>query len=74
MRRRIIVWLIRTRLCLGIEEPFQFVEQNNKGEYYYFTKDKLMKYTPKYDFRRESSVSLNWLLNDDCRIIKIEVM
>ena len=72
--RRVIIFLIRKKLGLNRNECFRFANQSSPKNFYYFDTDCLMKmnwfcgnYTP-----RESSCSLNWLLNDDCKIVKVE--
>lgn len=71
-----IIFLIRNRLRLKTFEPFRFTNQNSKQDYYYFTKDKLMKAEYfnglKKPIKRESNVSLNWLLNNRCKIRRVE--
>lgn len=77
MRRLIITFLIRRRLKLKKGEMFQFENQKNKSEWYYFTNTGVMKqfYNPYTDKNgvRSSNVSLRWLLDDRCKIIKKEV-
>ena len=72
MINRIIIFLLRKRLHLKKNEQFQFKNQNSKNDYYYFTNTKIMKKSKKYNFCVESNVSLNWLLNKDCHIEKME--
>ena len=70
MLKRLIFFIIRKRLGLKRYELFQFAEQKSNAMYY-FTKDALMK-----KWRRtteKSGVSLNWLLDDDCKIKKFGV-
>ena len=69
--KRIIIFLIRKRLGLKKEQPFRFTNQRLKEEYYYFTKDKVMKCNIHGEID-DSTVSLNWLLNDKCEIKIIE--
>lgn len=72
--RRLIIFLIRKKLGLKRNECFRFANQASSKNFYYFDTDCLMKmhwfgdsYTP-----RESTCSLNWLLNDDCKIVKVD--
>ena len=67
MTKRLVLWLVRKRLRLKEREPFQFVNQKTDAVYY-FTKDAIMK-AWRGDIDR-SSVSLNWLLDDECAIRK----
>ena len=64
------MFLIRKRLGFKKEQPFIFSNQRLKEEYYYFTKDAVMKRNIHGDIE-ESTVSLNWLLNDKCEIEKM---
>lgn len=66
--RKFIIFLVRRRLGLKKGQYFQFNNQRSKRDVYYFTVDKVMKI--ENGFIRESSVSLNWLLNDECYINK----
>lgn len=66
MIKRLIIFLVRKRLGLDEGELFRFAEQKSSSDYYYFTKDAVMKcHNGKHD---KSSVSLNWLLDDECKI------
>ena len=68
---RVIIFLVRKQLGVGKYEEFQFANQKNKNEYYYFDKTCLRKNVPGWP-SKPSSVSLNWLLNPMCEIIKRE--
>ena len=81
--KKLIVYLIRRRLGLKKHEYFQFVGQKTDNVYY-FDKDRVIKMIPTNDKmyilvkgldRRymitDSGVSLNWLLNDECKIRKV---
>lgn len=67
--KRIIIFLIRRRLGLKEYEPFQFAEQKSNAVYY-FTEDGLKK--AWRGNLEKSGVSLNWLLDDECKIKKLE--
>ena len=68
MLRRFIVFLVRKKLGLKKREAFRFVNQKSKTDFYYFDKDCLVKSS---DICTElSGVSLNWLLDDNCEIIR----
>lgn len=79
MRQVIIMFLIRRRFELKKLEEFQFVNQKSKTDYYYFSNQGVWKrsYTDDGEYiigsTRPSRVSLNWLLDDRCQIIKKEV-
>lgn len=72
--KRLIIFLVRKRLGLKKYEGFQFVGQKSKDDWYFFTSDKVMKIYGGASKPMLSSVSLNWLLNDECEIRKINVM
>lgn len=74
MITRLIIFLIRIKLGLRKYEKFQFTNQKSDYDKYYFTSTCIKKI--EYDkharsYIRESSVSLNWLLNDNCEIKKV---
>lgn len=74
MIRRLIIFLIRMRLGLKKYQDFRFDNQKSKTDSYYFDSYNLIKmecYKGNFNLRK-SSVSLNWLLNDNCRIHKIK--
>ena len=71
--KRIIIFLIRKRLGLKKEQHFRFPNQRLKEEYYYFTKDKIMKCNI-HGVIEESTVSLNWLLDDKCEIDVVNII
>ena len=67
--KKFIVYLIRKRLGLKTYEMFQFVGQKTDAKYY-FTDDAVMKVW--YGFTEKSGVSLNWLLDENCEIKRID--
>lgn len=68
--KRLVIFLIRKRLGVGLCEQFQFANQKSNAVYW-FTKEKVFKY---YDGHVEpSGVSLNWLLDDECEIVKVQM-
>lgn len=70
--KRLIISLVRKRLGLKKGEHFRFANQASKHNTYYFTEDALMKHVPRLDIDYRSSVSLNWLLDDECEIARVE--
>ena len=69
---RLIIFFIRKKLGLKKYEKFRFVNQKSKHDYYYFNGyNKLMKVMGCTGFVVYSNVSLNWLLDDDCKIVKV---
>lgn len=65
--KRLIVFLVRTRLGLSKYEPFRFINQKSDA-IYFFTEDAIIK--DWRGFTEKSHVSLNWLLDDECEIKK----
>lgn len=63
--RRVIIFLICKRLGLRKYQDFQFMNQKTDAVYY-FTEINIMK--KEFGISRPSSVSLNWLLDKDCRV------
>lgn len=66
--KRLIIFLIRTKLGLKKGQHFKFTNQREMKDYYYFTHDALMKYSHFLNITLHSDVSLNWLLDDKCEI------
>lgn len=63
--KKLIIFLIRKHLGLKERQAFQFVNQKSNAVYY-FTKDAIIK-----AWRgniEKSTVSLNWILDDECEI------
>lgn len=71
MIKRFIIFLIRRRLGLKNKERFRFLNQKSKEDYYFFYKDMLIKYESEKYWYRPASVSLNWLIDDNCKIKKL---
>lgn len=69
--RRLIIFLIRKRLHLDVGQAFRFANQKSNKDYYFFTHDALIKmiWMGQY-YPVTSSCSLNWLLDDKCRIVR----
>lgn len=69
---RLILFLIRLKLGLKKGECFRFTNQKSSTDYYYINSDGIFKVTPlKYnDLVRPANVSLTWLLNQKCEIVK----
>lgn len=66
--KRLILFLVRKKLGLKKYEPFKFANQKTSATYY-FTPVEIIK---EHDKIVESSgVSLNWLLDDRCVIVKV---
>lgn len=71
--RRLIIFLVRKKLKLKLYEEFRFANQKTSNTYY-FEKDRLIKveHINEWEVRMcKSSVSLNWIIDDRCEIIKL---
>lgn len=66
--RKIVIFLIRKKLGLKKYEKFRFIEQKTNAVYY-FTESNLMKYWRNQTML--SGVSLNWLLDNECKIERV---
>lgn len=64
----LVIHLIRENLGLKQKECFRFDNQNN-DDIYYFSESSLKKV--QCGHIRESDVSLNWILNRECKIKKL---
>ena len=67
--RRLILFLIRKKLGVKKFQAFRFVNQSSPTEYYYFTKDELLKVFYNGERIKSSNASLNWMLHDECKVI-----
>lgn len=67
--KKFVIYLVRKRLGLKTYEMFQFVGQKSDATYY-FTEDAVMKIWR--GVTEKSGVSLNWLLDEDCKIRSFE--
>lgn len=71
--KRLIIFLVRKKLGVKKGEHFRFTNQSSPYNTYYFTDDAVMKHLSWWTGEdRRSSVSLNWLLDDECEIVKVE--
>lgn len=68
MKKRILR-LVRKKLGLKKNEKFQFVNQKSNA-IYFFTEEAVMKRW--HGQTMLSGVSLNWLLDNDCEIQKLD--
>lgn len=71
--KKIIVFLVRNRLGIDKYELFRFVNQKSSNAVYFFNDDGLWKTwwsrgNEMFDYAVKSTVGLNWLLDDDCKI------
>lgn len=70
--RRVVIFLVRKNLGLKAYEGFRFVNQKSESDWYLFTDDEVLKVSGNDTYIWPSHVSLNWLLNDNCEIVKID--
>ena len=73
--KRLILFLVRKYMGLSKYELFRFSNQKSPSAVYYFGDNGLTKtWITEFGYinmnRVKSSVSLNWLLDDDCKIEK----
>ena len=71
--KRLILFLIRKKLGLRKFQPFRFEGQKSKTNFYYFKNNGLMKYDASLHKVFDSHVSLNWILNDKCKIFALDL-
>ena len=67
--RRLIIFLLRKNLGLKKYENFKFIGQKSDAVYY-FTESNVMKRWRGHTTL--SGVSVNWLLDDECQIEKVD--
>ena len=72
MTKKIVLFLIRKKLKLRELETFQFANQKSLYDYYYFDDCGVVKFDSISHQFVSAGVSLNWLLNDECEIVKYE--
>lgn len=72
--KRLILFLIRKKLGLKKYQRFQFTNQKSPTDMYYIDDCTIMKATRSDNdtVYTRSSVSLNWLLDDNCEIEKVD--
>lgn len=73
MIKKLIIFLIRRQLGLKKFERFTFSNQKS-NTCYFFTDDSLIKILRDSGVVEKSNVSLNWLLNDECEILREEII
>lgn len=71
--RKLILFLIRMHLGVKIGEGFTF-EGQKSNNYYFFTDDALIKIWRNSGKTERSHVALNYILSEDCRVIKEPVV
>lgn len=74
MTKRLVLYLVRKKLGLRKGEGFRFTNQISKDDVYFFGVKAIYKryFTPYWGWQtKRSSVSLNWLLDDECEIERV---
>ena len=74
MLRRFIVFLVKRKLGVKNYERFRFVNQKSETDYYYFDCGCNLQKVIQGEFYNKNvraSVSFNWILDDECEIVKI---
>ena len=70
MKKKILK-LIMKKLGVKDQEHFQFADQREEFIEYFFTLEALMRFNPETNEIKESRITLNYLLSDDCKIIRV---
>lgn len=68
MINKLIIFLIRKKFGLKTNEHFKFSNQKKMGVYH-FSDTSLIKVIGKTSY--SSGVPLNWLLSEECKIIRL---
>lgn len=68
MLNRLIIFLVRKKLKLKKGQQFHFKNQANTADCYYFSDEKIVKVKKSngVELLRNSNISLNFLLSDEC--------
>jgi len=64
---RLVIFLLRKKLGVKKDQTFQFENQRSEVEYYWFNGTRLAKVREGGLFEY-AHVSLNWLLDDNCKV------
>lgn len=76
MIKRLVLFLVRKKLGLKKFERFRFANQKSKTNWYFFGDYYIWKVV-SYDGcainrAAQSSVSLNYLLSGECKVVKVQ--
>ena len=71
MRKSKILKLIMKQLGVKKGEHFQFADQREEFIEYYFTDEVMMRVDTKTGEVKESRTTLNYLLSDNCKIVRV---
>lgn len=69
MIKKRILRLIMKKLKVKKGEHFQFADQREEFVEYYFTDETMMRVDTETEEVKESRITLNYLLSDNCKII-----
>ena len=70
---RLILFLVRRKIGVKKYKTFKFTNQKS-NDIYFFSGNRLYKFIGGNRVRStESSVSLNWLIDKNCKIVKVEI-
>lgn len=72
MLKRLIIFLIRKKLGLKKFQGFRFANQKSEDDWYVFTNDRIIKVEGGKN-TQASHVSLNWILDERCSIVKLNI-
>lgn len=76
MIRRLVLFLVRKKLGLKKFERFRFANQASKTNWYYFGDHYIWKVWSfdgyAINHTVQSNVSLNYLLSDQCKVVKVK--
>lgn len=70
MKKRILK-LIMKKLGVKNQEHFQFADQREEFIEYFFTNEALMRFNPETYEIKESRITLNYLLSDDRKVVRV---
>ena len=71
MRKTRILKLIMKQLGVKKGEHFQFADQREEFVEYYFTDEAMIRIDTETGETKESRTTLNYLLSDNCKIIRV---
>ena len=71
MRKTRILKLIMKQLGVKKGEHFQFADQREEFIEYYFTDEAMMRVDTETEEVKESRTTLNYLLSDNCKIVRV---
>lgn len=71
MRKTRILKLIMKQLGVKKGEHFQFADQREEFVEYYFTNEAMIRIDTETGETKESRTTLNYLLSDNCKIIRV---